>query len=56
MLEEKCPPTDRCPVSQPVKSKPIIIETVSPGDKNYANFKEFWDDPCWAEPLAGKSK
>lgn len=47
--EEDCPPTDKCPPSPMVQDRLVHVEHVDP--KNYASFKEFWDDPCWGGPI-----
>lgn len=55
-LEEACPPTDRSPPSDPVKEKPVKVDFIGPGHKEYANFQEFWDDPCWGGPIDWKAR
>jgi hypothetical protein len=67
--EEACPPTSKSPPSPKVKERKVEIPIINangspaaeskaivPGHKDYANFQEFWDDPCWGGPIDWKAR
>lgn len=68
-MQEESPTTDRCPISPKVDrpnpeiavlnangSVVIASSAIVPGHKDYANFQEFWDDPCWGGPIDWKAR